>query len=76
MTSEFSIRIPAGERPINAASFSVALALPSVDFAARGRPVHQPSPETLTVQDTDFNLRHVQPTCMLGRVVKLLLAAT
>src|SRR3990170_6004696 len=71
MVSEFSIRILAGERPINAASFGIALALPAIDFAPRGRPVHQSSPKTLTIQDADFDLRHVQPARMLGRVVKL-----
>src|SRR3990172_6727534 len=71
MASEFSICILAGERPINAASFGIALALPAMDFASRGHPVHQSSPKALTIQDADFDLRHVQPTRMLGRVVKL-----
>ena len=71
MASEFSIGILASERPIDAASFGIALALPAIDFAPRGHPVHQSSPKALTVQDIDFNLRHVQPTRMLGRVVKL-----
>src|SRR3972149_9761713 len=71
MASEFSICILAGERPINAASFGLALALPAMDFASRGHPVHQSSPKALAIQDADFDLRHIQPTRVLGRVVKL-----
>ena len=71
MASEFSICILAGERPINATSFGIASVLPAMDFAPRSHPVHQSSPKALTIQDADFDLRHVQPARVLGRVVKL-----
>src|SRR5487761_1933828 len=71
MASELSICILAGERPINAASFGIASALPAIDFAPRARPVHQSSPKALTIQDADLDLCHVQPARMLGRVMKL-----
>src|SRR5712691_1672370 len=71
MATEPSICVLTGERPIDAASFGVALALPRVDLASRGLSIHQPPPEALTLQDADLDLRHVQPAGMLGRVVKL-----
>src|SRR6202165_2817098 len=71
MATESSICVLTGERPIDAASFGVALALPRVDLASRGSSVHQPPSEALTLQDADLDLRHVQPAGMLGRVMKL-----
>lgn len=71
MASKIAICILAGEHPINAASFGIALALPAIDFAPRGYPIHQSSPKALAIQDANFDLGHVQPARMLRRVMKL-----
>ena len=70
MSTQLSIRILASKRPLDAASFGVAFALPSIDLAPGSRFVRQSSPETLAIQDTDLDFRHVQPACVLGGVVE------
>src|SRR3989304_5018722 len=70
MATQLSIRILASKRPLDAASFGVAFALPSTDLTTGGCLVRQPSPETLAIQDTDLDFRHVQPACVLGGVVE------
>jgi len=67
MVTESSIGILAGKRPLDAASFGVALTLPRVDLALRGRSVHQPPPEALTLKEADLDLRHVQPAGQMHR---------
>ena len=71
MPSELSISVLAGERPLDATSIDVALMLPSVDLASHGVSIHQPPSEALALQDADLDLRHVEPTRMLWRVMKL-----
>src|SRR3972149_9832219 len=70
MVTQLSIRILASKRPLDATSFGVAFALPSIDLAPGSRFVRQSSPETLAIQDTDLDFRHVQPACVLGGVVE------
>src|SRR5450755_2747734 len=70
MATQLSSRILASKRPLDAASFGVAFALPSIDLTAGGRLIHQPSAEALTVQDANLDFRHVQPTRVLGSVVE------
>lgn len=67
---QLSIRIVASKRPLDATSFGVAFALPSIDLAPGSRFVRQSSPEALSIQDTDLDFRHVQPACVLGGVVE------
>src|ERR1035437_4003979 len=70
MATQLSIRIVASKRPLDATSFGVAFALPSIDLAPGSRFVRQSSSETLAIQDTDLDFRHVQPACVLGGVVE------
>src|SRR5882762_8768974 len=71
MATESSIRIFAGKRPIDAASRAIALALPRANFVPGSGLVHQPPSEALALHDADLDLRHVQPTRVLGCVVEL-----
>jgi len=59
MLTHLSIRIQASKRPLNAAPFGAAFALPSIDLAPDDGFVRQPSPQTLAIQDTDLDFRHV-----------------
>jgi len=60
----------AGECPSDAATLGIAAVLPSGHFGAQGGAILNTSIEALTIQDTDLDLRHVEPARMFGRVVK------
>ena len=70
MLTKLPIRVLASEAPLDAVALGVAPVLPRRDLAPCGCLVHQPSAQTLTVQDADLDLRHVQPTRVLGRVME------
>ena len=70
MPTELQICILTGERPLDGALRSVARLLPSVDFALKELTAGDAPVQTLTTEDADFDLRHVQPARVLGRVVE------
>ena len=69
--AELSVRILPSEAPFDGALLLVALALPSVDFRLQSLSAGNTPIQALTAEDPDLYLCHVQPTCMLGRVVEL-----
>ena len=59
------------EHPLDASAAIVALAFPGCDFgdelfAAVDAPI-----EALTAKDADLDFDHVEPACVLGRVMEL-----
>ena len=68
---EFLPSIPGGEAPLDDRTGLIAFPLQSLDFPAEGFLVGQPLPETVAGKNTELDFRHVQPTAMLGGVVKL-----
>ncbi|MFO1266471.1 MAG: hypothetical protein U1F67_06595 [Rubrivivax sp.] len=71
VTPQLAISILAREGPIDGRARGIAGALPEVDLAAKGWPIGEPAIQALTIEDADFDLRHVQPARVLGRVVEL-----
>jgi hypothetical protein len=59
------------EHPFDAGSGGVSLALPCGDFADEALGAVDPAVEALAAQDADFDLDHIEPTSVLGRVVEL-----
>ncbi len=59
------------KHPADAGTGRVAGASPRVDFVIEGRYVRDAPIETLRRQDADFDFDHVQPTGVLGDIVKL-----
>ena len=49
----------------------VTAGLPGGDFVSQGRPVRDTPIQTLTGQNAEFGLSHVQPTSMLWRIMPL-----
>lgn len=47
------------------------MSFPSGDFAAQSLGIVDPAIQALASQDADFDLDHVEPTCVLWRVVEL-----
>jgi len=70
MSAKLLIGILAGECPLDAVARAISPSLPGLDFApCHGLIVQAPS-QTLAFEDTDLDLRHIQPARMLGRMVK------
>ena len=70
MPAELSISVLAGELPFDGATLLVAIGLPSVDFALQKVYAGDSTIQALATEDADFDLGHVEPTGVLGRVVK------
>src|SRR5450830_462361 len=70
MASEFSVSILSSECPLDGAPLGVSALLPSGYLGAERGPIGQALAKALTLQDTNFDLRHVEPACVLGRVVE------
>ena len=60
-----------GELPIDAFAGSVASALPSIDFPAKGWEVRNTTVKALFRQNTQFDFGGVKPTSVFGRVMNL-----
>src|SRR4249920_2948832 len=60
-----------GELPIDRGSLSVAAAFIGGYLLSERRDIRKTAIKTLTVQDTEFDFGHVQPTAMFGGVVEL-----
>jgi len=60
-----------GEAPIDWARVSIACVFPSRDFLRQRLLVRNAAVKALTREDTEFNLCQIQPTTVLGGVVKL-----
>ena len=71
MRSEFLIRILSSEPPFDGSSLVVARLLPSINLGSQQVAVGDSPVQALTTQDADLDLRHVQPTRVLGCVVEL-----
>src|SRR6476469_1644023 len=68
---ELDPSIVGGETPIDRASTLVALTNPGRHLPFDGLPIAKAPLQTLALEDAQFNLCHVQPTPVLGRVVDL-----
>ena len=68
---EFDSGILSTEPPIDSGLSGVAFPLQDLDFPAKGSFVWNPSPEAGASQDAELDLRHVEPTTVLGRMVEL-----
>src|SRR5215216_3641341 len=62
------------ELPINSRTCFISSALVSIDLSLESLFIRYSSVQTLSHQHAQLDLRHIQPTGMLGRVVKLKLA--
>jgi hypothetical protein len=71
MPTKLSIGILTSELPFDPALLCVSSFLPGVDLGLQQLSTGDASIQTLPAEDADFDFRHVQPTRMLGRVVKM-----
>ena len=70
MSAEFSISVLACELPVYGAALLVSGGLPSIYLALQKIDAGDSTIQALATEDADFDLCHVEPTRMLGRVVK------
>ena len=68
VTTKLRICDLSGERPLDWAALSVSALLPSLDVALKGLARVKARIQALARQHCDFDLGHVQPTGVLGRV--------
>ena len=68
---ELGSGILGGEPPVDGGSGGVALRDQSIDFPSEGHFAGEPLLQAGAGQDTELDFGHVQPTAVLGRVVKL-----
>ena len=71
MSAELLICILTSERPLDGSLSGVTSLLPRVNLALQKVAVFNAPLQALTAEDADFDLRHVQPTRVLGCVVEL-----
>ena len=71
MSTELLICILTGELSLDGSLQGVSSLLPSIDLAAQELPAVYAPVQALTAEDTDLDLRHIQPTGVLGRVAGL-----
>jgi hypothetical protein len=71
MSTELPICILTGERPIDGSLCDVAGLLPGVNLALQAVSAFNSPVQPLTTENANLDLRHVQPTRVLGRVVEL-----
>ena len=63
--------ISRGEAPIYRSLMGVAFGFPRQSFTSQKIPIRDMITQTLSTENTEFNLSHVEPTAMLGSIVKL-----
>ena len=68
---EFGYGILGGETPVDDGLGLFALPLQGTDIVVEAVLVRVPLSQAAAGYDAELNLRHIQPTAMLGRVVKL-----
>ena len=68
---KFQARIARPELPVDRRFGFIAPIFITLDLALERGFVRNSPIQTLTTQDTQLNLRHVEPTPMLRRIVKL-----
>lgn len=68
---EFDASIFCSKLPIGTLAGSISRLLPRLHLASKRFNVSNPSIQTLLRQDTKLNLRHIEPTAMLRRVMNL-----
>ena len=68
---QFHAGIGGGETPVYSDGFLVPLLHPCLDLPMQGGLVWNPAIQAASHQGTQFNLGHIQPTAVLGRVVEL-----
>ena len=68
---EFHPGMLGSEAPVDDDSGRVALADQSCHFSAKGFRIGEPLAEATARQDAELDFRHIEPTAVLGRVVKL-----
>ena len=71
MLSQFSIRILTSKVPLDGSLLGIAGLLPGIDFGLQKFSAGDASVQTLPTEDANLDLSHIQPTCVLGRVVEL-----
>ena len=71
MSAQLTICVLACEFPFDPSSRSVALLLPLSDFCLKQLRRGDALSGALPIHNPDFDLRHVQPTGVLGGVVEL-----
>ena len=71
MTPKLAVCILSGEAPLNGASLCVSRLLPCVDFCLQGIAIGDASIQALAAQDTNLDLRHIEPARVFWCVVKL-----
>ncbi len=67
---EFDTCISGSKSPVHSCFACVPVLCPGDDFAFQGRPIGYPLVKALPAQDTQLNLRHVQPATMSGCVME------
>ena len=68
MFGQFPICILTGKGPFDTPALGVTSLLPSGDFAGYRGAIWQTAVKTLAVEDADFNLGHIEPTGVFGRI--------
>ena len=71
MLPKLAVCILSSEAPFNGASLCVSRFLPCIDFGLQGMVVGDASIQALAAEDANFDLGHVEPARVFGRVVKL-----
>nr|WP_041946197.1 hypothetical protein [Variovorax paradoxus] len=70
MTTELVICILSSELPLDGSAQRVSICLPGIDFASQELLAGEVAVQALAREDADLDFCHVEPTCVLGRVVK------
>jgi hypothetical protein len=70
VSTQFLIGILSSEFPLNRFAFGVPVSLPSDNLALQQGGCGDAAIQALAAEDADFDLRHVEPAGMLGRVVE------
>src|SRR5262245_11132046 len=68
---EFNARVPRREAPVDRSGVRIAPRLPGRHLADEGCRGADAPVQTLATQHAELEFRHVQPTAMFGRVMKL-----
>ena len=70
MPPHLLICVLSSEGPLDGSPQCVSRLLPGIDLAAQELPAVDAPVQALAAEDSNLDLRHVQPTCVLGRVVE------
>ena len=57
--------------PVDGGSGGISLLFESLDLPIKGNLVGDTLPQAGSCQDTELDLRHIEPTAVLGRMVEL-----